>query len=344
MGDMVLQAPLLHLLHRRYGRPCDILSFGGWSRQLYAGCEDVGEICELRVRHAPYWLSPQRWHLVGALRRHGGPVYVSENIPAHVARIRALLTRAGIGADRCLFLTDCTQITNDHWVDRLLMFGRLTPRAWSAADYPWHDADLQRAPRLHVGADDRADCAAWLAAKDLTGFPLVLLQPGNKRTSRRVASRQPDSKSWPLENWVALVDAMRATNPRLRFVLCGSPMEQSLLEEIHARAPQGDVVVATRDLPVRRLLALAETARCMIGVDTGPLHVAAAAGCPLVVLYGAESPALWDRRSPTGAPVFNLGGPPRHAVAEIEVGEVMDAWRLIVADARVTDLRATSGQ
>jgi heptosyltransferase-2/heptosyltransferase-3 len=332
MGDMVLQAPLLHLLHRRYGRPSDILSFGGWSRQLYAGCEDVGATRELRLRHAPYWLSPQRWQVVRALQRHDGPVYVSENIPAHAARIRDLLARAGIGADRSLFLTDCPRIADDHWVDRLLAFGCLTPKAWSVADYPWHDADLQRAPRLHPSAEDRADCAAWLAAKGLAGAPLVLLQPGNKRTSRRIASRQHDSKAWPLENWVALIDAMRATHPGMRFVLCGSPMEHALLDQIRARATQGDVVVATRDLPVRRLLALAEIARCMIGVDTGPLHVAAAVGCPLVVLYGAELPALWDRRSPTGAPVINLGGPPRTAVAEIEVGEVVEAWRRIVAD------------
>ena len=96
MGDMVLQAPLLHLLHYRYGRPCGLLSFGGWSHPLYAGSADVGTICELRLRHAPYLLSPQRWMLVRALKRHDGPVYVSEDIPGHVGRIRDLLARARV--------------------------------------------------------------------------------------------------------------------------------------------------------------------------------------------------------------------------------------------------------
>ena len=211
----------------------------------------------------------------------------------------------------------------------------MTPPAWTASDYPWHEEDLQRAPRLHSNDADRADCHAWLERKGISGAPLVLLQPGNKRTSRRIASRQRhDSKAWPLENWVALIRAIRATNPDFRIVLCGSSQEHTLLEEIRSHVPNDDVVIATRDLPVRRLLALAEMAHSMIGVDTGPLHAAAAVGCPLVVLYGAESPARWDRRSPTGAPVFNLGGPPRAAVTEIEVGEVVDAWRRIVADPR----------
>ena len=337
MGDMVLQAPLLHLLHYRYGRPCRLLSFGGWSRPLYAGSADVDTICELRLRHAPYLLSPQRWKLVHGLRRHDGPVYVSEDIPGHVARIRDLLAHAGIGADRSLFLADCDRIADGHWVDRLLAFGCMTPPAWTASDYPWHEEDLQLAPRLYCDQADRDDLHAWLERKGLAGASLVLLQPGNKRTSRRISSRQRhDSKAWPLDRWVALIRTIRATNPDFRIVLCGSSQEHTLLEEIRSQASHDDVVIATRDLPVRRLLALAEIAHSMIGVDTGPLHVAAAVGCPLVVLYGSESPGRWDRRSPTGAPVFSLGGPPRAAVAEIELDEVVDAWQRIVAGPRRT--------
>ncbi len=327
---MVLQAPLLQLLHRRFGKPCKLLSFGQWSRPLFASSPDVGEIWQLGLRHAPYALSPQRWALVRELRRHDGPVYVSEDIPGHVRRIRQLLQRGGISPDRSVFLNDCEGGEQLHWVDRLLAFGRLTPRFWSSSEFPSCDDEVPATPCLHVDAAARVDCEEWLAGRGLVAASLVLLQPGNKRTSRRIASRkQHDSKAWPLERWVALVHAIRATSAEFRIVLCGSAHEHALLEEIRARANCSDVTIATRDLPVRRLLALAESAHSMIGVDTGPLHVAAAVGCPLVVLYGSESPARWDRRSPVGRPVINLGGPPRGAVDAIELDEVVAAWRRI---------------
>lgn len=65
----------------------------------------------------------------------------------------------------------------------------------------------------------------------------------------------------------------------------------------------------------------------MISVDTGPAHAAAAMGCPLIVLYGAHSPAQWLPRSPSGSAVIGLGGPPqRHRVSEIALEEVLAAW------------------
>jgi heptosyltransferase-2/heptosyltransferase-3 len=87
------------------------------------------------------------------------------------------------------------------------------------------------------------------------------------------------------------------------------------------------VATATRDLPLRRLLALGEIAHSMVSVDTGPAHLAAAGGCPLVVLYGDQSPQVWDRRSPNGRPVLSLGGPPqRQRVDQIGLDEVLAAW------------------
>jgi heptosyltransferase-2/heptosyltransferase-3 len=88
------------------------------------------------------------------------------------------------------------------------------------------------------------------------------------------------------------------------------------------------LLVAARELPLRRLLALCEIARGMVSVDTGPAHVAAAMGCPLVVLYGAQPRALWLPRSPTGSAVVALGGPPRCArAADIAPDTVIAALR-----------------
>jgi len=76
-----------------------------------------------------------------------------------------------------------------------------------------------------------------------------------------------------------------------------------------------------------RLLALLEVAQAMVSVDTGPAHMAAALGCPLIVLYGDASPANWLPRSPVGSDVQALGGPPVSSrVSDISLDAVLAAW------------------
>jgi len=66
----------------------------------------------------------------------------------------------------------------------------------------------------------------------------------------------------------------------------------------------------------------------MISIDTGPAQAAAALGCPLIVLYGAQPPSLWLPRSPIGSAVVALGGlPQRNRVDLISLDEVIAAWQ-----------------
>ena len=86
-----------------------------------------------------------------------------------------------------------------------------------------------------------------------------------------------------------------------------------------------DIEVAA--LPLGFLKALLETAHSMISVDTGPAHLAAALGCPLVVLFGGRSPRMWAPRSGRRSAVSVIGGLPGvERVDEIEVEQVAQAW------------------
>ena len=103
LGDLVLQTPLLHLLHSRWGEPCHVVTAGAWAGPLLAGNADVGALSQLRRRHAPFLLSPERWRLVAALRRCSGPIYVTENSERQLAKLRRLFKLAGIPRERCLY-------------------------------------------------------------------------------------------------------------------------------------------------------------------------------------------------------------------------------------------------
>ena len=83
-----------------------------------------------------------------------------------------------------------------------------------------------------------------------------------------------------------------------------------------------------------RLLALLEQAHSLVSVDTGPAHAAAALGCPLVVMFGAASPAKWRPIGPGTITV--LGGERGEAsrVRDIPAADVIAAWSALPDRAR----------
>jgi heptosyltransferase-2/heptosyltransferase-3 len=237
-----------------------------------------------------------------------------------------MLALSGIEAARCLFVGDIAG-EGEHWVDRYLQLGRLTPPAIGAAGYPVLAG--KPAPRLSVSDSERVERDAWCQARGCLGRKLVLLQPGNFRTMSRRRDEwrrlEADDKWWPVENWVSLARNILAALPDAQVILCGAPQEGALLQEIQSSAGSADVVAA--ELSLRQLLALSESAHSMISVDTGPAHAAAALSLPLVVLFGAESQQVWLPRSPSGSSVVGLGGPPVCGrVDQISVDEVFNAW------------------
>ncbi|MEO7149028.1 MAG: glycosyltransferase family 9 protein [Rhodanobacteraceae bacterium] len=330
LGDMVLLAPLLHRLHMRYGEPCTLLGTGPWSAALYAGHPDVAKIVQVTARHRPLLFSPQRWHMLRALHANrGAPVYICETEPRALAKIRRMLALAHIDPAHCVFITDLPALPDEHWVDRLLRLAAQTPVAFTGRGDTNVGETPVTAPRLFVDATDRADRDAWLVARGLAGHELILVQPANKRSIRRNGARvaSDDDKAWPREHWTALLRALIAQSPHAKIILCGALREAPLLEKISNFAASANSIVAARDLPLRRLMAVAEIARGMISVDTGPAHVAAALGCPLVVMFGGQSPRVWQPRSATGSAVIALGGSPGAIrVADIGFDEVLAAW------------------
>lgn len=336
LGDMVLLTPLLHLLHQRYEQPCKVIGSGAWLAPLYAHHPDVGEVLQVRSRKRPYFLDRSQRMLVSALRAHNGPIYICDDYSRE--KIRWLLDRAGIAPARRIHANpDCLLGGEEHWIDRWLRFGSMTPTAFSVRIPPARAQDASPAPHMVVNNADRADRDAWLRRHDLVDKPLILLQPGNKRTLKRGRAGQVgDDKFWPNERWAALIRAVAGDNNDARIVLCGVPAETPLLRSIARKSGSSHVHVVSNDLPLRRLMALSEIARGMISVDTGPAHVAAALGCPLVVMYGAGRPAQWLPRSPSDSAVIALGGWPRSArIDDIALSDVLAAWKgLFVRDMR----------
>jgi len=327
VGDMILLSALLDVLAARYGGGCHVIGAGSWPGEIYAAHSAVARVSALH-RYTAWVFDPAWWRTARALRAaRADPVYVCETDPRKLARIRRLLAASGTDPRRCLILAPEPAEACSHWVDRLVSLGRLTPPAFDAAAYPWPSPAPPGAPRLEVSAAAQADCDAWLEDKGWRERPLVLVQPGNRRTmrGRRLRLSAADDKAWPLERWGALLHRLHARLPQALIVLCGAPRESLLLEWIAAAAPLPAVVAA--ELPLPRLLALCVRAHSMISVDSGPAHAAAALGLPLVVMFGAHSKRQWLPRSGCGSQVLGVGGPPHsRRLDEISVETVFSAW------------------
>jgi heptosyltransferase I len=116
------------------------------------------------------------------------------------------------------------------------------------------------------------------------------------------------SKCWSLQNYSALIRHWegRSDEP---IILTGSPSEESIIGEILHNAD----AERARYLPTTlvQFIALAKRARLFVGGDTGPLHLAAAVGTPIVGIYGPTDPV---RNGPFAADDIALSnqGPINH--------------------------------
>jgi ADP-heptose:LPS heptosyltransferase len=322
-GDVVLLTTLIELLSRRYGGPVDILGSGNWTSKLLANDPRVGHVQLVTSRKSPYWMCPSQWRAIDWLRgRAPGPVFLCEPD----GKSQWLLDHAGIPRTAVLRSFDYQapdQIQFSRWWEQI---GQLSPQQFAVP--PLNLATLDSAPRLYCSAEDRASCDTWLRHRGLGEVPLIMIQPGNKRTLKRGRiAALTDNKYWPVERWVELVRELLRLAPTAQVLLCGVPAEAGVLDAIYRQLNSARVHDLSAELTVQRLLPLLERADGMISVDTGPAHAAAALDCPLIVMFGNKDQRVWCPRSRLGR-VIPIGGAAGagSSLRDISVAQALAAW------------------
>jgi heptosyltransferase-1 len=108
---------------------------------------------------------------------------------------------------------------------------------------------------------------------------LILLQPGARWKNKR----------WPANHFAGLVRQIAGKFPDARFAILGDRGDQPLGEVISQAAPERCLnLCGATSLP--EMIEWLRRCDLMITNDTGPMHVAAALGKPLVALFGPTEP------------------------------------------------------
>ena len=137
---------------------------------------------------------------------------------------------------------------------------------------------------------------------------------GTLRDARPILGLNPGAeygpaKRWPMDKFVAAAqEIQKLTN--CAWLIFGGKDDQLVAKQIQsALGNTSSVFNFAGQTSLRQLMALLKLCRVLITNDTGPMHVAAALGTPVVVPFGSTSPEL------TGP---GLPGDPRHRLLQSE--------------------------
>jgi heptosyltransferase-2 len=139
--------------------------------------------------------------------------------------------------------------------------------------------DLDVAPdggpaELFASPAAEARAEAWLVRVGLLEErPLVVLAPGAAHAS----------KCWPVRHWLRLASDL--VRQGFNIALIGGPADRVIAAEIAASAGR-QAASAAGELDLQAGGALLRRARAAVSGDTGPMHLAAAVGTPVVALFG----------------------------------------------------------
>jgi heptosyltransferase-2 len=271
VGDVVMALPTLQQLQRSgfvlraVGR--------SWAKGLLAGLS-------IPVTPAPKGIVPAS-RVLATLRTNRGLLFtnsLSSALAMRLAGIRAV----GYRADwrRPLLHTALVKSANLHEVEHFWRLGQAAAACWGSARMNWPDKPPSQI-HLPISNTARVEAAKALSLARIRG-PFTVCCP------MAVGTAQGQSKQWP--KFVEFCRSQAAAGRTI--VICPGPGEEDACE------PYLPHVVVLRGLSLSVYAAVMACADAVLANDSGPMHMAAAVGVPVLGIFGPGDPV---RTRPWGA-------------------------------------------
>jgi heptosyltransferase-1 len=245
------------------------------------------------------WVIRPRW----APLLEGNP-YVDEAIQFDRRRVHLGESLKRLRRDRYAVAVDFQGLIQSALVARAARAERVVGLDWARAREGL--ASLLYSTRVHTAAAHRVDsCLELAAAAGATSrvceFPLPPGVPEGSLPEGQFVLACPhagwEAKQWPRESYERLAEALQK-DFGMPLVVNGAPESEAWLARIRGAK------VHLSGLQV--LIHATRRAHAVVGVDSGPLHLAAALAKPGVAIYGPTDPAS---HGPYGATIRVLRSP-----------------------------------
>ncbi len=209
---------------------------------------------------------------------------------------------------------------------------------------PIHAVERYLALAAAVGASEPVrEFIIPIASQDFAVAEALLANCRRPRVVLHPAARWR-TKLWESERWRRLAEALAADGAAV--ILTGSAADETVAGEI-TQAVQPALRSLVGRLSLKQLAAVLRSVDLMITVDSGPMHLAAAMGTPVLALFGPTDPSRTGPLGPGGILRQPLPCSPclqrkcriaetYRCMREIEVGEVARAARQLLG-ARLRD-------
>jgi heptosyltransferase-1 len=274
LGDVVQALPVLRLIKRHLPASEIYWWIDSSLAPLLEGDPDLAGVVLFERRR---WATPfhwgEVWHSVRDLRQQGFDWVIDLQCLLRTGVFAWLANgKLSIGLDEP---REGARGFYDHIVRR--------PSALTHA-IDWY---LRVLPVLGVPVDrkfewlpPRPALAASLRRKwPVDGVRWIVFQPGARWSN----------KLWPAEFYAELVRLLVPAVPGFRFAILGGD-EDRPLGEIIARGDPARCLDLTGRLSLPEMVEWIRLSELMVSNDTGPMHVAAALGTPVVALFGPTEP------------------------------------------------------
>jgi heptosyltransferase-2 len=282
VGDMVMAQTLYKLLQQRYpGCQIDVVA-PPQTAPLVSRMPEITKAWTLPIKHKEFGLRA-RYQLAKELRKeHYTRAIVLPNSwkSALVPFLAGIPIRTGwIGEQRFGLLNDIRRLDK---VALPLMIQRFAALAFPAKtdltafaeefhfmSLPW--------PKFVVTEEQR-QAALTQTKMSLTAQPILALCPGAEFGA---------AKRWPEEHYATLANIYLERG--WAVWLFGSPKEQDAADHIMQYTQQRCVNLVGKTKLIEAIDLLANV-KVVVTNDSGLMHVAAAVGKPVIVMYGSSSP------------------------------------------------------
>ncbi|MBI5407459.1 MAG: putative lipopolysaccharide heptosyltransferase III [Nitrospirae bacterium] len=281
-GDVLMTTPAIRLLRQGYPEARITMVVNKGTEDVLRHNPHLNQILTIDrelIENAPFYTRlPYEWRVLKMLRKGNYDLSVDFDSGERAAFL-ALLSRASLrvglryprGLRRLIFNRQVRIKGPLHTVERNLMLIEKTLGL------------IRKDDRLELdtGPEEDRRMALWLRRHRLFGKDLVVIHPGARFWFKR----------WPAKKWASLMDILQG-ELGLSVIITGGGREMEDVRAILSKM-KTPVFSLAGQTTILELAALVRKATLFIGNDSGPMHIAAAMGTPVIALFGPTDPSVW---------------------------------------------------